>query len=224
MVVQEGVGEGMPRLSAAQVADRSVAILDAAETVLLRDGFAAAGMAEVARLAGVSDGLIYRYYPGKAALRDAVLARFYTRILVRLEAAVAARRGFARRFSALIETHLHVLEEDAALCRLFISEVRGAAEYPGSELHGLNRRYTSVLLRLVSQGLREGVVRHGVDPLMVRDLLYGGMEHLAWRRLCGRGGGPDVARAAAQLADLLLHGMLTEQPGRLRFAGQKTGK
>jgi len=214
----------VPRLSAAQVADRSVAILDAAETVLLRDGFAAAGMAEVARLAGVSDGLIYRYFPGKAALRDAVLARFYTRILVRLEAAVAARRGFPRRFSALIETHLHVLEEDAALCRLFISEVRGAAEYPGSELYGLNRRYTGVLLRLLDQGRREGRVRDGVDPLMVRDLLYGGMEHLAWRRLCGRGGGLDVARAAASLADLVLHGLLVAGGAPLRFAGQNAGK
>jgi len=209
----------MPRLSAARAADRSAAIIDAAEAVLLRDGFANAAISDVARLAGVSDGLIYRYFPGKAALRDAVLVRFYTRILSRLEAAVAARRGFARRFSALIETHLHVLEEDADLCRLFITEVRGAAEYPGSALYELNRRYSSVLVRLVRQGMREGVVRDGVDPLMVRDVLYGGMEHLAWRRLSGRGGGPDVARAASSLAGLLLGGLLV--PPIVRFARQK---
>lgn len=213
----------MPRLSADRAADRSMAILDAAEAILLRDGFGRAGMAEVARAAGVSDGLIYRYYPGKKALLDAVLARFYERILARLEAEMAATAGFARSLETLIATHLHVLEEDAGLCRLFIAEVRGAAEYPGSQLYALNRRYTSVLLRLLAQGKAEGVVRADVDPLLVRDLIYGGMEHVAWRRLSGQGQGPAVARVAAGMSALLLGGLLAtpSEPARPQFARKK---
>ena len=132
----------MPRLNAAELRGRQELILDAAERVMVRGGFAEASVASMARQAGVSDGLIYRYFDSKQALRDAVLARFYTRVLEAAEQAIAARHGFSARLLALIETHLACFRDDRALCRLFISEVRVAADYAGSPLQDLNRRYT----------------------------------------------------------------------------------
>jgi TetR/AcrR family fatty acid metabolism transcriptional regulator len=98
----------MPRLSEARLRDRQETILDAAEEVLSRSGFAEASVAEVARQAGVSDGLIYRYFESKQAMRDAVLARFYGRVLDGARMALGAHTGFADRLLALIETHLGI--------------------------------------------------------------------------------------------------------------------
>ena len=201
----------MPRLSVAQLRDRQESILDAAEYVMVRGGFAEASIADVARKAAVSDGLIYRYFPGKQALRDAVLARFYQRVLRAAETAVAAEADFSARLLALIETHLTVLANDRALCRLFIAEVRVAAGYAGSALQGLNRRYTGILVKLLRQGMAEGEVVAGADPYLVRDMLYGGMEHLAWRGLTG-GASLDVPRAAQRIHRLLLDGLAPERP------------
>lgn len=53
-----------------EVRDRIVA---SAETVFARDGFLSAKMADIATGAGVSAGNLYRYFPGKDALFDAVI-------------------------------------------------------------------------------------------------------------------------------------------------------
>jgi len=193
-------------LSAARLRDRYETILDAAEQVLGRAGSAEASMGEVARLACVSDGLIYRYFESKQALRDAVLARFYGRVLDGAQAAVGRRERFRDRLLALIETHLRLFRDDRALCRLFIAEVRVAAEYPGSPLQELNRRYTGVLEKVLRQGVLEGAVAPGFDSRLVRDMLYGGMEHVAWRSVNARGT-LDVSGTARKILALLLGGL-----------------
>jgi AcrR family transcriptional regulator len=201
-----GQAKQVPRLDAARKRDRYEAILDAAELVLARGGFAEASVGDVARQAGISDGLIYRYFAGKQDLRDQVLARFYTRILARAQSAIAARASFHDRLLALVETHLAAFRDDRALCRLFIAEVRVAADYPGSPLQHLNRRYTQLLPRVLRQGMAEGAVRADVDWHLVRDMLYGGMEHVTWRSVNG-GAALDVAGAARAIVQLLLHGL-----------------
>lgn len=55
-------------------------ILDAAEEVLRRYGPAKATVVDVARFLNVSHGTIYRHFPSKAALRDAVAKRWLHRV------------------------------------------------------------------------------------------------------------------------------------------------
>ena len=55
-------------------------ILDAAEDVLRRYGPAKATVVDVARFLEVSHGSIYRHFPSKAALRDAVAERWLHRV------------------------------------------------------------------------------------------------------------------------------------------------
>jgi len=61
-------------------------ILDAAEKLLLRDGYEATAMAEVARRAGVTNNAVYWYFPSKDELLAAVLRRRQERALENLPA------------------------------------------------------------------------------------------------------------------------------------------
>jgi AcrR family transcriptional regulator len=54
-------------------------ILEAAEEVLRRFGLAKTTVVDVARALGVSHGSIYRHFPSKAALQDAIAARWLAR-------------------------------------------------------------------------------------------------------------------------------------------------
>lgn len=82
-------------------------ILDAAEEVLRRYGPAKTTVVDVARALGVSHGSVYRHFESKAALRDAVAARWLHRISAPL-AAVADGPGRAvdrlRRWLDLLVT------------------------------------------------------------------------------------------------------------------------
>jgi AcrR family transcriptional regulator len=70
-----GANPGADREVATDSADTERAILDAGAAAVRRFGIRRTSMKEVARLAGVSRGSIYRYFPDKEALIAAVLSR-----------------------------------------------------------------------------------------------------------------------------------------------------
>src|ERR1700694_1607082 len=122
----------MPAISPQRMQDRYDAILDAAKGAFADKGFEGTSIAEIARIADISDGLVYRYFRNKRDLLYEVLRKFYERILVDLEIQVFKHEGFAARLEALVRRHLQVFIADTDLCRLFISEVRIADDYEGS--------------------------------------------------------------------------------------------
>lgn len=101
-------------------------ILEAAEDVLRRFGPAKATVVDIARELGVSHGSVYRHYPSKAALRDAVAQRWLheiadplqviaegdqaapLRLRQWLEALIAAKRTRAREDPGLFATYVQL--------------------------------------------------------------------------------------------------------------------
>ena len=177
----------MPAISPKRMQDRYDAILDAAKRAFADKGFEGTSIADIARTAQISDGLVYRYFRNKRELLYEVLRKFYERILLDLETQVFKHDGFSARLEALIRRHLEVFVSDTDLCRLFISEVRTASDYEGSSIQELNRLYTSVLIRIVKDAVKTGEVRSDVNPKLLRDVIFGAIEHLAWRHVNGKG-------------------------------------
>lgn len=196
----------MPRISAQRQQDRYQAILGAGQQVLSARGYAGASIAAIARQAGISDGLVYRYFANKRDLLLAVLANFYNRVIEDLEALLDNEAGFRARIRAIVHAHLRLFAADAEMCRLFLTEVRVAEDYRSSAIFRLNQRYTSIVVRVAADGLAEGVIGDGTDPRLLRDMLFGGIEHFAWRHL--EDGRPiALEESAARIADTLLNGV-----------------
>jgi len=65
-------------------------IIEAAEDAIRRFGPDKANVVDVARALGVSHGSVYRHFPSKAALRDAVAERWLKRVSQPLEKIVAS--------------------------------------------------------------------------------------------------------------------------------------
>src|ERR1700730_10092752 len=166
--------------------DRYDAILDAAKRAFAEKGFEGASIGDIARIAGISDGLIYRYFRNKRELLYGVLHKFYERILVDLELQVFENDSFPARLEALISRHLEVFISDTDLCRLFIAEARTASDYEGSAIQELNRRYTSVLIRIVKDAVKTEEVKADLNPRLLRDVIFGAIEHLSWRHVNGK--------------------------------------
>jgi AcrR family transcriptional regulator len=175
----------MPRLSEASRRDREESLLAAARHCFGTFGYDASSIAGIARMAGVSDGLMYRYFDDKRALLVAVLAQFFEELIDRARAAVAAEASFAGRLRALTRTHLQTMVDEPELCRLFLRQTRDAGNYIGSPLHELTSRYTALLREIVAAALAAGECRADLDVRMFRDLVFGGMEHIGWRFLDG---------------------------------------
>jgi TetR/AcrR family fatty acid metabolism transcriptional regulator len=198
---------GMPRLTEERLADRREQLLDAAQALFAGCGFEATSISAIARRAGVSDGLLYRYFDDKRALLAAVLERYVEATIRRAEIAAAGASDFTSKLQRLIAAQLAAFAEDPAICDLYIREMRDTgAIKPGSKLRTLTRRYTDMLMLIVADAAAAGEIDPDSDPRMVRDLVFGGIEHIAWHSLSG---GPplDVERMAARLAALVSRGL-----------------
>ena len=196
----------MPAISPQRMRDRYDAILAAATRVFSEKGYSSASITDIAQAADISDGLIYKYFTNKRDLLENVLKHFYETTITDLETKIAKGRNFEERLYALVSGHLAAFVADIDLCRLFISEVRTASDYRGSAIQQLNRRYTSVLIEIVDQGIADGEIQPALDPRLVRDMLFGAIEHSSWRHV--RGIRPlDVTRLSRAMTDILLNGL-----------------
>ncbi len=204
----------MPAISPQRMRDRYDTILAAASRAFAEKGYETTSITEIARAAEVSDGLIYKYFSNKRDLLERVLEDFYERVIEDLGAKVAGGKSFSEQLYILISVHLSTFVAERNLCRLFISEVRTASDYRGSAIQQLNRRYTSILIKMVDEAVTSGEIPRDVDPRVVRDMLFGAIEHSAWRHTIAKR--PlDVAGLARSITDIFLNG-LCPAPRRVR--------
>ena len=186
--------------------DRRATILDAARAAFAQKGYAAASIIEIARASGIADGTTYKYFASKQDLLFHVMHQFYEGLIAEVEAGVARQATLTARLRYLVRRQIEAFVEDEDLCRLFIREVRTADDYPDSPLHDLNRRYTSIVVRILEAGIAAGEVRPDIEPRLMRDVLYGAIEHIAWKKV-SRGGRLRIEQTTDQLLGIVLHGI-----------------
>ncbi len=160
-------------------------ILDVARERFGDDGYDATSVAEIARRVGVVEGAIYRHFPSKRDLLHQVIRSFYEPLIESATAGVAAIDSPRERVRFLIRRQLEAMAHDPLLCRLIISEARSFDDYYESEVAQLSRRYTSLFVEAYREGVTRGIFRDDVPAGLVRDLVYGSIEHLAWSALSG---------------------------------------
>ncbi len=131
-------------------------ILEAAEAVLRRFGLAKTTVVDVARVLGVSHGSIYRHFPSKAALRDAVAEHWLAKKLVPLTT-IANEDGPAperlrRWFNLLCSSTRTYALDDPELFETYkelASETRGVVR---AHVDSLTEQITHIISDGVAQG------------------------------------------------------------------------
>jgi AcrR family transcriptional regulator len=195
--------------------ERAREILAAAREVFSARGYEQASMAEIAARVGVVEGALYKHFASKRELLFAVMRGFYESLIESLREGLRGVRGARNRLRFVIWSQLRAFTEEAGLCRVVIREIRPQGDYEQSLVRGLNRDLTGIALGVIEEAVAAGELRADVPPAMVRDVIYGGIEHLAWNAVNGRGS-LDVERTADALTDLILGGVgvrAEEAPG-----------
>lgn len=181
-------------------------ILGAAREVFCERGYENTAVAEIAARLGVAEGTVFKYFETKRELLLQVLAQWYEQMAADYARDLKGVRGPRARLRWLIWRHLRSIRQSPQLCRLMFREVRSGQDYPGSRLHALNRRYTELLVGVLREGAKSGEFRADLPLPLLRDVVYGGIEHHAWKYLSGRGG-LDADCIADQLTALLCEGL-----------------
>jgi AcrR family transcriptional regulator len=138
-------------------------ILDTAEEVLRRFGPAKTTVVDVARALDVSHGSVYRHFPSKAALRDAVTQRWLDRISAPLDQVAAGTGDATERLRTwvrlLAATKQGIAREDPELFATFRKVTDEAGEVVAAHVDHL----AAQLARIVRDGVTAGDLAQ-VDP------------------------------------------------------------
>jgi AcrR family transcriptional regulator len=186
-------------------ADRKQEILRAAREVFSKKSYESASMAEIAAQVGVVEGAIYRHFPSKRDLLFECIREYYVPLIERGREELAGIRGTRNRLRFGIWRQLRSFAENPGFCRLIIEEIRPRSDYHESVVRELNRDLTSMVLETIREGIALGELREDVQPSTIRDVVFGGIEHLAWKALSGSA--PlQVDRLADELTDLIWRG------------------
>ncbi len=207
----------MPAITAERSQQRYKLILDAATEVFAEHGFEGSSIVDVASRAGVSEGLIYKYFRDKRDLLAQVLAAFNARITDELEAEAAHGETFRDKLEIVIAHRLRSIAQYPGLTRLFVSQVRSSSNEPGLDVRSLSRRAARMWKRMCDEARERGEIEPGLQLDVIRDAIWGAIEQMAWIQTSGRSR-KSAEQVARGLTDLYLNGMASA-----KARGKNTG-
>jgi TetR/AcrR family transcriptional regulator, fatty acid metabolism regulator protein len=209
MTVPAAVSTPQPRRQVYRLprAQRMADIMLTARQVFREKGYNDAVLSEIAERAGVVEGTIYRYFTGKRDLLIKVVEHWYEDMLTDYDRQLHGIRGTWNRLRFMIWRHLSVIHNDPAMCRLIFNELRSGPEYRETAVFELNREYTNRTLAIIQDAMDSGEFRAGIPLRIVREMIYGGVEHHTWSYLRGDGDfSPE--EVADAITDIIYRGLV----------------
>lgn len=151
---------------------RSAQLLSAAARLMERDGSQAVSMQAVATEAGVSVGLIYRYFGGKDDLLLAVILNVLDSFATRVpEAVEAAGPDPVHRLAAAFRSYCEVIDEYRHAAVLTYRETKSLTDEGRNRLKELEVLTSEPLRTVVRDGIEQGVLEADDPDLVAYDLL-----------------------------------------------------
>lgn len=188
-------------------------LMRASREVFSEKGYEGAAISEIAERAGVVEGSIYRYFENKRALLVRVVEDWYEEMLANFDRDLEGIHGTRNRVRYMIWRHLATIEREPALCRLVFGVLRSGDDYRNTTVFELNRQYTRRTMDILKDGITAGELRADLPVKVVRDLVYGCVEHHTWAYLRGEGT-LSAEQSADAITDIVFEGIARPKTSR----------
>jgi AcrR family transcriptional regulator len=155
----------------ARPASRREALLDAASERFVAVGIGKTTMEDIARGAGAGKATLYRYFPNKAAVVDALVDRENSRFARTLERAVAAERSAPRQVEAAFVAGLAFLRSHPMLTKSLQEEPEMLLPYLTLRSGPVAQSGMALFAEVIRTGIASGELRR-VDPEWAAETLF----------------------------------------------------
>jgi TetR/AcrR family transcriptional regulator len=209
----------LPGVRQRRKAERPQELLEAALTLFVEKGLAATRTDDVAKLAGVSKGTLYLYYPSKDELFKAVVQAYLTQVIAEGSDIVDQFEGTtADLLQLLVQTWWDRVgsSKAAGLLVLILAESRHFPDLARFYMEQVIAPSHALLGRAVQRGLDSGEFRQ-VDVASVVQALIAPVQFLVLHQhslsVCAAYPAPlEPGRFLHNQLDLLLHGLHAHGP------------
>ncbi|AZB41044.1 TetR/AcrR family transcriptional regulator [Bacillus sp. FJAT-42376] len=182
-------------------------ILDAAEQVLRRFGPEKTSVVDVARVLNISHGTIYRHYPSKDSLKEAVAERWLHSIIQPLESVFKEECSSADRLYRWVETLISIkhslVKEDPELFAMYTSLAEESVDVIGAHIEEL----IGQIIPIIQEGTANGEFE-SLDPEAAAKGVFFATAKFHHPAHAKEWGSPDIMEEFRMVWDLILTGIV----------------
>jgi TetR/AcrR family transcriptional regulator, fatty acid metabolism regulator protein len=157
--------------------NREKVIFDAALKVFSTKGYASTRMADIAREADMSYGLVYHYFENKEKLFDAIVENWWTGFYDELEMLKKSDMSTEEKLVEIIRYILKVYENKPNQISIFVTEVsRGFVYHADSKGKDKFNKLFSLCQDIMSEGQQNGFLRKDIQANYLTYLFLGSID------------------------------------------------
>lgn len=157
--------------------DRGKIIVDAALKVFSRKGYADTRMADIAREAEMSYGLVYHYFENKEKLFDAIVEEWWTGFYNELEKLQKKPVPTEEKLVGIIRYILSVYASKPNQISIFVTEVsRGFVYHAHTKGRDKFNRLFTLCQEIVQEGQAKGDLRTDIQPHYLTYVFLGSID------------------------------------------------
>lgn len=181
-------------------------IVDAALLVSAREGFAKATTDQIAKRAGVSEGIIYHYFKSKYDLCFNMVKEYAQAYREKLIKEIEKRPSAKDKLDGLIEFHFEYFTGRNNIFQAIYGKSGDTTVMMGNVLKVAIIPYVRIIERIIKEGIREGEFVDLNPSIAASSLL--GMMQLAIIRLHFGYGGFSAKEAKGEIKKIFFKGLL----------------
>jgi AcrR family transcriptional regulator len=155
-----------------------IKITQALKSLLENKEFSSITTAEIAKKAGVTEALIYKYFKDKRDLLHQVLREYLENYGMQLEGDLKGIKGALNKLRKLIWSHINVYATNRVFARILLVEVRNHPDYYKSETYKLVQKYSNTVLSIIKAGIKDKEIRDDIPPKLIRHGILGSIEQV----------------------------------------------
>jgi TetR/AcrR family transcriptional regulator, fatty acid metabolism regulator protein len=157
-------------------------IIEAMRTLLDTRTFESITISEIAVTAGVTEGLIYKYFKDKRDLLHHVLKEHYEQFLVQIDRDLQGIDGALNKLKKIIWSSIERYANHRVFARIILLEVRNSDDYFRSDAYALVRQFNRLIIEIINEGIAGGEIREDIPPAYIRNAMFGTIEHSCLNR------------------------------------------
>ncbi len=154
-----------------------VRIMQSLSGLMAKKDFHSITTAEIARNAGVTEGLIYKYFSDKKDLLYQVLKEHFELFQKKVELKISQAPTCTGKIEVIIHTSLESYAANRVFSRILLLEVRNSSDFFKSSAYKMVRAYSRTILTIIEQGIQKGELKPDTDPVILRKVILGAIEH-----------------------------------------------
>lgn len=140
--------------------------------------------AAIAQRMGLTQGALFRHFPNKSAILQAVMAWVAERLLGRVDKAIAAAPSPLAALEAVFLAHIDFIVRHPGVPRMLFGELQRAEDSPAKQMvRSMIGGYSARVQGLIEQGKARGELAADLDAAAAATLFVGSIQGLVMQSL-----------------------------------------